>query len=71
MNDENYAGALLRAKDAIKLQPDYALAHFTLAQALQKLKKKDEAIAEYQAYLKLEPDGEKAKAAKQALTDLH
>jgi Tetratricopeptide repeat len=71
MNDENFAGALLRAKEAVKIQPDYSLAHFTLAQVLQKMKKKDEAIAEYQAYLKLDPDGEKAKAAKAALEELH
>ena len=70
MNDENYQGALLRAKDAVSVQPDYSLAHFTLAQVLQKMKKKDEAIAEYQLYLKLDPDGEKAKAAKQALAEL-
>jgi tetratricopeptide (TPR) repeat protein len=70
MNDENYQGAYLRAKDAITVQPDYALGHFTLAQVLQKMKKQDEAIAEYQLYLKLDPDGEKAKAAKQALAQL-
>jgi tetratricopeptide (TPR) repeat protein len=70
MNDENYQGAYLRAKDAITVQPDYSLGHFTLAQVLQKMKKKDEAIAEYQLYLKLDPDGEKAKAAKQALAEL-
>ena len=70
MNDENYQGAYLRAKDAVIVQPDYSLAHFTLAQVAQKMKKKDEAIAEYQLYLKLDPDGEKAKAAKQALAEL-
>lgn len=70
MNDENYQGAYLRAQDAIKIQPDYPLAHFTLAQVAQKMKKKDEAVAEYQVYLKLDPDGDKAKAAKQALAEL-
>jgi tetratricopeptide (TPR) repeat protein len=70
MNDENYQGAYLRAKDAVSVQPDYSLAHFTLAQVAAKLKKKDEAIAEYQLYLKLDPTGEKAKAAKQALAEL-
>jgi tetratricopeptide (TPR) repeat protein len=71
MNDENYQGAYLRAKDAVSVQPDYSLAHFTLAQVLQKMKKKDEAVAEYQLYLKLDPDGEKAKDAKKALAELH
>ena len=70
MRDENYQGAYLRAKDAVKVQPEYSAAHFALAETAQKLKKKDEAIAEYEAYLKMDPDGEKAKAAKSALADL-
>jgi tetratricopeptide (TPR) repeat protein len=70
LRDENYQGAYLRAKDAINVQPDYSAAHFALAEIAQKMKKKDEAIAEYQTYLKLDPDGEKAKAAKRALADL-
>jgi Tfp pilus assembly protein PilF len=70
MNDENYPGAYLRAKDAVGIQPDYSAAHFALAEIAQKMKKKDEAILEYQTYLKLDPDGEKAKAARKALADL-
>ena len=70
MRDENYQGAYLRAKDAVKVQPEYSAAHFALAETAQKLKKKEEAIAEYEAYLKMDPDGEKAKDAKRALTDL-
>jgi tetratricopeptide (TPR) repeat protein len=71
MNDENYQGAYLRAKDAVSVQPDYSLTHFTLAEVLQKMKKKDEAVAEYQLYLKLDPEGEKVKDAKKALAELH
>jgi Tfp pilus assembly protein PilF len=70
MNDENYQGAYLRAKDAVSIQPDYSAAHFALAEILQKMKKKDDAIAEFQTYLKLDPEGEKAKAAKKALAEL-
>ena len=70
MRDENYQGAYLRAKDAVKIQPEYSTAHFALAETAQKLKKKEEAIAEYEAYLKMDPDGEKAKDAKRALDDL-
>jgi cell fate (sporulation/competence/biofilm development) regulator YlbF (YheA/YmcA/DUF963 family) len=70
MRDENYKGAYLRAKDAVTVQPDYSATHFALAEIAQKMKKKDEAIAEYQTYLKLDPDGEKAKAAKKALAEL-
>ena len=67
LNDDNLPGAYLRAKDAVKTQPDYSATHFALAQIAQKMKKKDEAIAEYQVYLKLDPDGEKAKTARSAL----
>jgi hypothetical protein len=70
LNDENYQGAYLRAKDAVNIQPEYSAAHFTLAEIAQKMKKKDEAIAEFQTYLKLDPEGEKAKAAKKALAEL-
>jgi tetratricopeptide (TPR) repeat protein len=68
--DENYQGAYLRAKDAINVQPDFSTPHFVIAQIAQKLKKKDEAIAEYQTYLKLDPEGEKAKEARRALAEL-
>src|SRR6202035_3903596 len=61
LRDENYEGAYLRAKDAVQIQPEYSATHFALAQVLQKMKKNDEAIAEYKTYLKLDPDGEKAK----------
>jgi hypothetical protein len=70
MNDENYQGAYLRAKDAVGIQPEYSAAHFALAEILQKMKKKEEAIAEFQTYLKLDPEGEKAKAAQKALAEL-
>jgi hypothetical protein len=70
LRDENYQGAYLRAKDAASVQPDYSATHFALAEIAQKMKKKDEAIAEYQTYLKLDPDGEKAKDAKKALAEL-
>jgi len=70
LRDENYQGAYLRAKDAVSLQPEYSAAHFALAEIAQKMKKKDEAIAEFQNYLKLDPEGEKAKAAKKALAEL-
>jgi len=70
LRDENYQGAYLRAKDAVSIQPEYSAAHFALGEIAQKMKKKDEAIAEFQLYLKLDPDGEKAKAAKKALAEL-
>jgi hypothetical protein len=70
MRDDNLPGAYLRAKDAVRVQPDYSAGHFALAEVAQKMKKKDEAVAEYQTYLKLDPDGEKAKDAQKALAEL-
>jgi Tfp pilus assembly protein PilF len=70
MRDDNLKGAYLRAQDAVKIQPDYSAAHYALAEIAQKMKKNDEAIAEFQTYLKLDPDGEKATDAHKALDQL-
>ena len=59
----NFLASYLRAQDAVKTIADDPEAHFALAEAAQRLKKNDEAIAEYGAYLKLEPQGDKAKSA--------
>jgi tetratricopeptide (TPR) repeat protein len=66
----NFLASYLRAQDAVKSIPDDSAAHFALALAAQKMKKTDEAIAEYNAYLKLEPDGDQAKQARRALAEL-
>jgi Tfp pilus assembly protein PilF len=70
MRDDNLPGAYLRAQDAVKTQPDYSAAHYALAEIAQKMKKKDEAISEFQTYLKLDPEGERAKEAHKALDQL-
>ncbi|MBB5330800.1 tetratricopeptide repeat protein [Tunturiibacter gelidoferens] len=70
MRDDNLKGAYLRAQDAVKTQPEYSAGHYALAEIAEKMKKKDEAIAEFQTYLKLDPDGEKAKEARKALDQL-
>jgi len=70
MRDDNLKGAYLRAQDAVKTQPEYSAAHYALAEIAEKMKKKDEAIAEFETYLKLDPDGEKAKEARKALNEL-
>ncbi len=70
MRDDNLPGAYLRAKDAVKVQPEYSETHFALGEIAQKMKKKEEAMAEFQLYLKLDPEGEKAKAAQRALDEL-
>ena len=66
----NLNGAYLRTKDAVKIQPQAADAHLALAEVAQKLGKRDEAIAEYNRYLELEPDGDGAKAARKGLERL-
>jgi tetratricopeptide (TPR) repeat protein len=66
----NYEAAYLRSKDATTLMPDDAESHYRLAEAAQKLKKNDEAITEYNLYLKLDPGGDWAEAAQKALLDL-
>ena len=71
LNRGNYMAAYLRSKDAVKTEPNYAETHFSLAQAAEKMKKTDEAKAEYNAYLKLSPGGDNAKTAQKALESLH
>jgi hypothetical protein len=66
----NLQGAYLRGKDAVKTQPDDPDGHWLLADVADKMGKKDEAVTEYEAYLKLDPDGDHVKAAKAALAKL-
>ena len=67
MSTGDYLAAYNRAKDALRLYPDDENAHIALAVAADKLKKTTEAAAEYHAYLKMAPDGDKAKVAQHAL----
>ena len=66
----DFAGAYLRSQDAVKTVPDDPDAHFALAEAALKLNKRAEAIAEYNACLKLDPSDKVAKAARKALARL-
>lgn len=70
LDDGNLPGAYLRAKDAVRVEPDYSETHYTLAQVLHKMKKTGEAIEAYKTYLKMDPDGDHAKAARRALAQL-
>lgn len=63
----NFNGAYGRAQDAVKLYPEDEMAHFALGVAAEKMKKKDEAIMEYKIYLKMAPDGTKAKQVEKSL----
>jgi tetratricopeptide (TPR) repeat protein len=70
MEDGNTQGAYLRYKDAVAHVPDDPDALFGLAQAADKLKKRDEAVANYRATIEADPGGDHVKAAKAALKDL-
>lgn len=63
-------GAYLRSQDAVKTAPDDPDAHFALAGVALKLNKRDEAIAEYNACLKLDPPDKQARDARKALARL-
>ena len=54
----------------MKTAPDDPDAHFALAEIAQKLEKRDEAITEYNACLKLDPPEKEAKDARKALARL-
>lgn len=66
----NLKGAYLRSQDAVKIMPDDAEAHCTLAETALKLSKRDEAIAEFNACLKLDPVDKEAKNARKELAHL-
>jgi len=63
-------GAYLRSQDAVKIAPDDADAHFALAEAALKLNKRDEAITEYNACLKLDASEKEIKESRKALARL-
>ena len=66
----NPQGAYLRFKDAAEHDPDNPEARYGLAEAANKLKKRDEAIANYQLCLALDPGGDHDKAVRAALKGL-
>ena len=52
------------------MQPDDPEAHFVLAQVAQHLNKREEAKAEFESYLKLDPEGDRVKSALKAIAEL-
>ncbi len=64
---ENYMAAASRYQEALIFKPKDADATFKLAQALEKLKKFDDARDNYAAYLKIIPQGKTADEARKAL----
>lgn len=70
MKDGNAQGAYLRFKDAVDHAPDDPDTRFSLAEAAGKLNKRDEAVSNYQAYLRLDAGGDHDKASRKALSKL-
>jgi tetratricopeptide (TPR) repeat protein len=70
LGEKNYTAAASRLTEALKIKPDSPAALIGLAQAQQKLGKRDEARQNYEAYLKLKPDGPDAEKVKKALARL-
>jgi len=70
LDSGNNQGAYLRFKDAVSLDAEDPDARFYLAEAAYKLNHRDEAIANYQECLKLDPGGDHDKAARRALAKL-
>jgi tetratricopeptide (TPR) repeat protein len=67
---DNYKAALGRYQEALQWKPNDAVATFKLAECFAKLGRVQEARANYEAYLKLLPDGPHAKEARKALSKL-
>jgi len=61
------AGAVADLEAATKKEPGYALAHYWLGMRYGAAKKWPDSIRELEAYLKLEPQGPKAKSAQDAI----
>jgi tetratricopeptide (TPR) repeat protein len=67
---KNYRAAESRYEEALQWKPNDAIATFRLAVAEEKLGKKQDAVKNYEAYLKLLPQGEFAVQAKSGLERL-
>jgi tetratricopeptide (TPR) repeat protein len=71
MKKGNYRAAISRYREALEWKPRDAVATFKLAQALDKTDQKSEAAEQYQAYLKILPNGVYAADCKKALERLN
>jgi len=68
---KSYRAALARYQDALAWKDNDAIANFRMAQCYEKLDQPTEAIAHYQEYLKILPQGPLSKDAHKALQRLH
>lgn len=67
---QNYKGAESRYAEALEYKPNDAEATYKLALAKEKLGEKEDAIASYQSYLKILPEGPHASEAQKAIEKL-
>lgn len=67
---KNYIGAESRYREALVYKENDADATYKLAVCLEKMNRQDEALAQYQSYLKILPNGPDAASAKKALERL-
>lgn len=66
----DYKGAYDRFAEAVRIDPGNADAVFGLADAAQRLNRRDEAIQNYRLYLAALPDGPHAKEVRKALKEM-
>jgi len=71
LKDKNYRGAESRLQEALGIKPDSTEALIGLAQSQQKQGKRDAARRNYEAYLKLKPDGPDAENVRKALAQVN
>jgi predicted TPR repeat methyltransferase len=67
---QNYPAAISRYREALEFKPHDAEAMFKLAEVLNKTGDTAGAVENYQAYLKILPDGPYAKRAKEEVDKL-
>lgn len=67
---KNYHAALERYKEALYYKDNDAIATFRLAQCQEKLGQPEDALQNYESYLKILPDGPFAVEARKAITRL-
>jgi tetratricopeptide (TPR) repeat protein len=67
---KNYVGAESRYREALVYKNNDAIATYKLAVCLEKMSRPDEAITQYEAYLKILPYGPEAADAKKAIERL-
>ena len=67
---KNYSAAESRYREALYYKDNDAVATFRLAVCLEKLNRPEDAMAEYESYLKILPHGPEAEAVRKGLERL-